>query len=350
MNVRRVTAHETNPPHWRRWLRALGNLLLWTVLLGLNAWAMVALWVDMRVTWLRLPLAAGFAAAVLAVAFCVRRRALAKALCFGASAAVLGWWLCLQPSNDREWRRDVALLPWAETAGDLVTVHHIRNCDYRTETDFDVRHYDRVYDLRKLQSVDFLLVNWGVPLISHTLVSFGFEGGQFLCVSIETRMERGESYSALKGFFRQFELTYVIGDERDLVRLRTNHRQGEEVWLYRVRIAPERGRALLLDYLRRANSLREQPEWYNALTSNCTTNIRLHGQAAAHRRGAFDWRILLNGDVDQFLYERGRFASTLAFAELKKRSHINTAARAADTDPEFSTRIRAGLPGMGSNL
>ena len=156
-------------------------------------------------------------------------------------------------------------------------------------------------------------------------------------------------YSALKGFFRQFELTYVIADERDLVRLRTNYRQGEEVWLYRVRIAPDRRRALLLDYLRRANSLRDKPEWYNALTSNCTTNIRLHGQAAAHRRGPFDWRILLNGNVDQFLYERGRFVSTLEFAELKKRSHINPAARAADTDPDFSTRIRADLPGIGSS-
>ena len=244
----------------------------------------------------------------------------------------------------------LAVLPWAETAGDLVTVHNIRNSEYRAETDFDVRHYDRVYDLRKLESVDFMLVNWGVPLISHTLVSFGFGGGQFLCISIETRMERGESYSALKGFFRQFELTYVIADERDVVRLRTNYRQGEEVWLYRVRIAPERRRALLLDYLRRANSLREKPEWYNAVTSNCTTNIRLHGQAAAHRRGAFDWRILLNGAVDQFLYERGRFASTLEFAELKRRSHINAAARAADTAPDFSTRIRADRPSIGSNL
>jgi hypothetical protein len=258
---------------------------------------------------------------------------------------VLAWWFSLRPSNDRDWQRDVAVLPWAEFFGDRVTLHNIRNCDYRTETDFDVHHYDKTFDLSRLQTVDLYLVSWGSPHIAHTMVSFGFENGDYICISIETRKEKGEGYSAVKGLFRQFELTYVIADERDVVRLRTNYRQGEEAYLYRLRVTPEQARALFAAYLDRANMLRDHPEWYNALTSNCTTNIRL----AAHAAGGsapWDWRILANGHSDQMLYERGRLAAGLPFAELKERCHINARARAADQSPDFSNLIRSGLPGI----
>jgi hypothetical protein len=259
---------------------------------------------------------------------------------------VLAWWFTLQPSNGRDWQPDVAVLPYAEINGNQITLHNIRNCDYRTETDFDVRHYDKTFNLDQLRSADMYFVYWGSPNIAHTMVSFGFESGDYVCISIETRKEKHEEYSAVKGFFRQFELTYVIADERDLVRLRTNYRKGEEAYLYRLQSRPEGLRKVFLDYLRSANSLRERPEWYNALTSNCTSNIRLHAQSASGHSSPFDWRMVINGQGDQLLYERKRLVTSLPFGELKERCNINARARAADNAPDFSRQIRQGVPGI----
>jgi hypothetical protein len=174
-------------------------------------------------------------------------------------------------------------------------------------------------------------------------VSFGFAGGEYVCFSIETRKEKGENYSALRGLFRQFELIYIVADERDLVRLRTNYRQGEEVYLYRLRSSKERIRASFLDYLRRVNSLRMRPEWYNAITQNCTTSIR--AQRAATARAPWDWRMLANGYGNELLYERGVVNTNVGLAELKQRAHINERAKAADKAGDFSIQIRQGVPG-----
>jgi hypothetical protein len=313
-------------------------------LLLLTLWAAAALYFDCRVPWLRAPLTAGYLFAALVVWIFVRRRWLAVGLTAGAFGLVLAWWLTLQPSNDRDWQPDLALLPYAEAGDERVTIHNIRNCDYRTETDFDVRHYDKTFDLSKLRTADLYMVYWGSPHMAHTMMSFGFDGSDYVCISIETRKEKSEGYSAIKGLFRQFELTYVVADERDVVRLRTNYRQGEEAYLYRLNASPERVRKLFLDYFRRVNSLRDQPQWYNAITDNCTTGIRMQQEAAD--RAPWDWRMLINGHGDSLLYERRVIATTLPLAELKERSHINARARAADKAADFSRQIRAGVPGI----
>jgi hypothetical protein len=319
------------------------------VLLVATLWAVAALYFDVRVPWLRLPLAAGYALGVLAVWIFVKRRWRAAGATAGGFALVLAWWFLLQPSNDRDWLPDVAVLPYADVEGNRVTVHNIRNCDYRTETDFDVRHHDKTFDLEKIRTVDLFMVYWGSPHMAHTMVSFGFEGGlpaqagDYVCFSIETRKEKGESYSAIKGMFRQFELIYIVGDERDLVRLRTNYRQGEDVYLFRLNGSPEQVRGFFLDYVHRMNSLKRGPEWYNAVRHNCTTSIRM--QRAAADRAPWDWRMLANGHGDTLLYERGMIATNLPLAELKDRAHVNPRARAADKEADFSRRIRQGVPG-----
>lgn len=255
------------------------------------------------------------------------------------------WWLLIPPSNHRNWQPDVAVLPWAEISGNRITVHNIRNCDYRTETDYTVRHYDRSFDLAKLRSLDLFLVYWGSPSIAHTMMSFGFGDGSHLCFSIETRKEVGEEYSAVKGFFKQFELTYVVADERDLVRLRTNYRRDEDVYLYRFKVPMDFARKVLLDYLREVNSLKERPQWYRAIFTNCTTSILRH-TTPFNPDARFDWRLIANGYLDEMLYERGKLDRTLPFAELKQRSHINQRAKAVDKAGDFSRLIRVGRPGM----
>jgi hypothetical protein len=330
----------------RRAIRLVCFALLGCVLSLCTLWAIAALYFDVRIPWLQIPLAATYAVAIVAVWFFVKgrwRKVGFTAACF---FLVLGWWLTLRPSNNRDWQPDLAMLAYADIDGNKIAVHNIRNCDYRTETDFDVHYYDKTFDLDQLRSVDLYMVYWGSPLIAHTMVSFGFDGGDYLCFSIETRKQKGQSYSAVRGLFRQFELMYIAADERDVVRLRTNYRQGEDVYLFRLKSSTEHLRDFFLQYLHRLNSLKNQPEWYSALTHNCTTSIR--AQRAVTDRIPWDWRILANGRGDELLYERGVIDTNFPLAELKKRVHVNARAKAADQDPDFSRLIRQGVPGIDS--
>jgi len=319
-------------------------ILLAPFLLASILWACAALWFDGAASRPAAgALAAGFALASLGILGRLRplRRALfAYTVLF---LAVLGWWRAIDPSNDRDWQPDVAHPPVATFDGDLVTIANIRNFDYRSERDFDERWETRTFDLTELRGANFFLSYWGSPLIAHTIVSWEFASGPPLAVSIETRKEAGESYSALRGFFRQFELYYVVSDERDVIRLRTNYR-GEEVYLYRLTTPPERARAVLLDYLAEINRLARNPKWYNAATHNCTTTIRHHVQHVAPAN-PWDWRILVNGHIDELGYERGTVDTSLPFDELRRKSEISERAKAADRDADFSARIREGLPG-----
>lgn len=337
-------AEKTTPPG-KRWRlsRLAARLLLGVILAGMIGWSVLALYYSNLPDAVR-PVAAGLfgiaSGAILLIARPRRRGPFIFLLLF---AMLIICWLRIPASNDRDWQPDVAVLPWAEIAGNVVTIHNIRNCDYRTETDFDVHHYSRSFDLDKLYTADLYVVYWGSPMIAHTMLSFGFDDDRYVCVSIETRKEKGEDYSTIKGFFRQYELTYVVGDERDLVRLRTNYR-GEDVYLYRLNAAPDVVRGVFLSYLRAINSLKDRPEWYNALTTNCTTTIRGHTSAYA-RRASLNWKLIINGYLDEMAYGNGALDQSLPFAELKKRSHINERAKPADKDLEFSKRIREGLPG-----
>jgi hypothetical protein len=325
--------------------RIIGWIFTWLLLLLMTGWGVMAIRYSNLPPSLR-PWAAGaFGVISLLLPLLVRprRRGVIAFLCL--FALVVAWWLTIPPSNNRDWQPDVAVLPWATIAGNRVTLHKIRNCDYRSETDYTCHYYDRTFDLAKLKSVDLFLVYWGSPYIAHTMLSFGFEGQGQVCFSIETRKEKGEEYSAIKGFFNQFELTYIVADERDVVRLRSNYRK-EDVYLYQLKVGPELTRNVFLDYLREVNRIHDRAQWYNALTSNCTTNIRGH-HAPYARNAKFNWRIIVNGFLDEMMYERGTVNTSLPFAELKKRSYINPRAQLADKDMDFSRRIREGLPGVG---
>ncbi len=290
-------------------------------------------------------LAAGFglASLVALAALAVRRwrwRAFAAYLVL--FAALVAWWRGIEPSNDRDWQADVAVLPYATVEGDLVTMHNIRNFDYRSETDYTPAYYDKRFDLRKLQGVDLVAVYWMGPAIAHVFLSFSFAGGDQLAVSIETRKEKGEGYSTVKGFFRQYELYYVVADERDVIRLRTNYRRDppEDVYVYRLAGTAEGARRLFMEYVAKINGLKAKPEFYNTLTTNCTTTIWLNARVNAEHV-PFDWRILASGYVPEFLYEQGRLDNRgLRFADLRRQAHVNPRAQAADTAADFSRRIR----------
>jgi Domain of unknown function (DUF4105) len=326
----------------RRAARILATIAL-SMLVAIGvAWAALALWLDgPQLRTLAGALAAGLVLViVLSLAF-IRPLLRGLAVAILPIVIVALWWISISASNSRDWTPDVARTARATFDGSHVTIQNVRNFNYRTENDYDQRWETRTYDLDRIQGVDLFISFWGPTEIAHTIVSWDFGDGQHLAISIETRKEKGESYSALRGFFRQYELYYVVADERDLVGLRTNHR-GEQVYLYRIRATPAQARALLVDYLDEVNSLADHPEWYNALTQNCTTTIRGHTQHIG-AAGSFDWRMLANGHLDELLYERGQIDTSLPFADLKRHSDITDKAKAADDSPDFSARIRQGL-------
>ena len=298
-------------------------------------------------SWVRSALAWGFVALGLVTlgALAVRRARWRAAIGFVvAFALVLVVWVSTTPSNSRDWQPEVAVLPYATIDGDRVTVHNIRNFDYRSETDFTPAYYDRTFDLRRLDRVDLAAVYWMGPAIAHLFVTFGF-GDDHLAISIEVRKDRTKPYATLPGIFRQYELVYVVADERDVIRVRTNYRKSppEEVYLFRVIGPVENTRRVFLDYIHDINEIREHPRFYNTLTTNCTTMILAH---AAVNPGSipYSWKVLLSGYAPEYAYERGRLDQSMPFEELKRRGHINALAQAADQAPDFSRRIRTGLP------
>ena len=259
--------------------------------------------------------------------------------------AILGWWLlAIKPSNERQWQPDLAQLPYATIDGDIVTVHNIRNFDYRSEFDFSPAYYSKTFDLNKLEGVDLFAVYWMGPAIAHTIMSFNFGDKDYLAVSIEARKELNEGYSTIKGFFRQYELTYIVADERDVIRLRTNYRKNplEDVYLYRLKPPKENVRRLFLEYLRKINKLHEKPAFYNTLLDNCTTAIWFHTRVNPGHL-PFSWKILLSGYLPEYIYESNGLTTLLPFEELQRQAHINPVAKAADQAPDFSQRIRAAL-------
>ena len=311
----------------------------------LIAWATLAIYYsNLPWAWLRLGLAVAFAAFAIWALWLSRQRRMRVALAV-LFLGVVAWWIAIPPSHDRPWRPEVAVMPRAVIDGDRVRLTGVRNFDYRTRNDFTVRYEEREVQLSHLAALDFYVSYWSEGPVGHTFLSFTFDdGAPPLGISIETRPEVGESFDPLASLFKQFELIYVVGDERDLVGVRTNHRR-EAVYLYHLNTSADDARRLLLVYLARINELADRPEFYHLLTNSCTINIVRYANAAG-RVGRIDVRHVLNGLADSYLYRSGRIDTTLPFDELRQRSLINDAARAADDASDFSKRIRASLPTM----
>ncbi|HLH98285.1 MAG TPA: DUF4105 domain-containing protein [Xanthobacteraceae bacterium] len=278
-------------------------------------------------------------------AFWLSRRRRMPVAAYALVLGVVAWWLTITPSQNRNWRPEVAVMPRAFIEGDHVRLTGVRNFDYRSPDDFTVHYEERKINLSHVTGLDFYVSYfWSQAPVAHTFVSFDFDNASPLSISIETRPEVGRGFEPIASMFKQFELIYVVGEERDLVGVRANYR-GEAVYLYHLNTSPDDARRLLRIYLARINELADRPEFYNLLTNSCTINIVRYANAAG-RKGRFDIRHLFNGLIDSYLYYSGWVDTTLSFDELRRRSLIDKAAQAADgaPEPDFSRLIRASLP------
>lgn len=321
-------------------LAPFGNALLSLLALGALGWSVLALHFTAPGTapirnaiaalGLATPLAAGLASQSFTVGL------LATALVFSLA---LARFLSLKPPQHADWQPNVASLASASLAGNLLTVHNVRNFEYRSKADYTPCWETRVYDLSELVGLDMFFSHWSSPAIAHTIVSWAFSDGQHLAISIETRNRVGQRYSTLAGFFRRFPIYYVVADERDVIRLRTNYRR-EQVWLYRLTTPEGVPRSLLLEYVDRINRLADKPAWYNALTDNCTTTIRTHVHHLSPGRYPWSWRLILNGYLPRLLYQQARLDRSLPFDTLREASSINARAEAANYR-DFCRAIRS---------
>jgi Domain of unknown function (DUF4105) len=325
----------------------LGLLAASLLLLALSAWTAAALWFQapggpsarkgLIGLWLLFSLVAGIAV------WCGHGRASLLAFALGFAAVQL-WWHTLKPSNERPWQDDVAQVSHAEVQGDTVTLYNVRNFQWRSHTDYTQRWETRHYDLTQLRSVDMITSYWRSRAIAHLLFSFGFAAGEHVVFSVEIRRERGEAYNELGGFFKQFELSVIAADERDIVAVRTNVR-AEDDYLYRLRLPPEDIRALFLAYIEQTNQLVRTPRFYNTITVNCTTLVyRMLRQIV----GALplSYRVLLSGYLPEYVYSLGGLDGRYTLAELRALGRITERAKSDGGSERFSAAIRAGIPGL----
>lgn len=318
-----------------------------TVLILLSSlWALLALWHQLPLPDAgKLLVLSLWSSATLSLLVMLWRRhpGLSPGLYLALFSALLLWWHSLTPSHQRHWAADVAELTHGHREGDRVTLYNVRNFAWRSDTDFTARWETRHYDLQQLTSADLLTSYWAGPAIAHTLISFGFADGQFVTFSVEIRKEAHEAFSEIGGFFKTFELSVVATDERDAIRVRTNVR-GEDVYLYRLNLAPAARRALLLAYIDRANDLRQTPAFYHTVTANCTTLV-FDMMRQIVQRLPVDYRLLLSGYLPAYAFDAGGLMPGYSLAQLQQRGRITERARAAANAADFSTRIRRGVPG-----
>lgn len=320
-------------------------LVIALAVLLVAGWGACALWFQAPV---RILLIAGWLIAALAAVIGLARGACVPLVVFVAAGVVMQawWWLGIKPSNHRDWMPEVAEQTYGDITGDLATIHNIRNFTWRSKTDYDARWETRTYDLDKLQSVDMALSYWGHPAIAHTMVTFGFSDGQYVVFSVEIRRKRGDQFSEIGGFFRQYELAVLASTETDSLRVRTNVR-GEDSYLYRIHMPEGRAaaRSLFISYLNTANRLRERPRFYNTLTANCTTIIYQLAKKIVPGL-PLDYRLVLSGYLPEYLYTLDALQGADSVAAYRQAGRYTQRARASTDPARFSQDIRVGVPGI----
>jgi hypothetical protein len=284
----------------------------------------------------------GYAALMVIGLLASRKYSRALVIAFLSFLGIAVWFSSIQPPANGVYPANL-VMPGVEFQGDRVTIHNVRNCDYRTRDDYDVHYETRTYSLKDLKTLDVMVNYWGMDWIAHTFLSFGFSDGRYLSVSVEIRPEVGESYGEVKGIFKQYELIYIWADERDLVRTRTNYRN-ENVYLYRTSFTPDQVRKFFVNMLERTERIRQKPEFYNTITQSCTNTLGDHLIDSKIMSLPFWKRRLLTGKIDRRLYDQGLLETFgRPFPELRAISKIDERAKAADQDIQFSEKIRTHL-------
>jgi len=322
-------------------MQIIGQVLLIVLILLVWGWGSLAIFVaGPESAWLKYILLATFVLS-LPIIFYLDITSWQKTFAIMVIITLLMiWWVPLKATNDKEWAPEVARIPYGEIENDILVLHNVRNFKYKSRDEF-VEHWEtRRYNLKELESLDIFLSYWKSPHIAHVVMSWGFANGEHLAISIETRKDKSQKYSELRGFFKQYTLAYVAADELDLIRLRTNYRK-ERVYGYRINVPDQYKRYLLESYLRHMNKLIDKPEFYHALLQNCTTGISRHYKTFMPESSWIDWRLIANGHMDKLLYDLGLIKTDLPLEQLRKQSRVDLRMQKLGEE-DFSDNLREG--------
>lgn len=263
-------------------------------------------------------------------------------------ACGLLWYFSLEARQDRDWNPEVAKQLHYEKQGDMVTLHNVRNFNWRSNEDYDIHWESRTVDLNKITGLNVIASYWMGPKIAHTLVSFDFADQEPLVFSIEIRKEKNEEFSAFGGFFRKYELSLIASDEKDLIYTRSNIRN-EQVYLFPVKMPVAERKALFIEYLNKADELHDEAKWYNTLTSNCTTLVFDMVQAINTRQLPKDYRLFASGYLPNYLDDLKAINQNYSLKEWYRLAHINPrteqyAQQKDQSSKYFSKIIRLDIP------
>lgn len=315
------------------------------IVAALTAWCSLALWYRLPLPDAGRAIAAGIflVFGLVTVAALASRLRMKAILSFAVVVALVPfWWSSIKPEANAAWAPDVARQVTGRIDGNSLTLTDVRDFGWRSNSDFTERWTTRTYDVSKVKTVDLFMSYWAGPKIAHVIFSFGFEGGEQLAWSIEVRHKVGGAFSPLADLFKNDPLVILAADERDVVGVRSNVR-GEDVQIYRLRASPEQARNLLLEYVAEANALAESPQFYNSITTNCTTTVAKLMRVAGDKV-PFDWRLIVNGYLPDYAYDREAIDTSMPLARLRQISKIDERARADGLSPSFSKAIRLGVP------
>lgn len=337
---------------------ALGKSIL-TTLFGVfivctSVWVCLALWIQQPFGWLfsKALIACWVIFAFSILGIYISQHFISRRVDFliyiAAFVVALFWYFSIQPLQNRDWNPEVSRLLSYQRTGSQVTLYNVRNFAWQPNGHYTERWETRHYNLNQIKGVNIITSYWMGPQIAHTLVSFDFENQDPLVFSIEIRKEKQESFSAIGGFFRQFELSLIAADEKDIIYTRSNVRK-EQVYMFPIEMPKAQAQALFLEYLKTADELRQQPEWYNTLTSNCTTLVFDMVQAINPNKLPKDYRLLASGYLPNYLYDLNVLSHQYTMEQWYRMAYINPRAAQFDlgqnkTSAHFSHIIRESLP------
>jgi Domain of unknown function (DUF4105) len=326
----------------------LSFMALIIVTLMLYCWSIPSLYYILPWEWVKVTSAVTFALGCPVALIFIKPRRRTFLIIAGLTFAITIWQQSIPPSNDRDWMESVGRLPAISVVGNEVQIDNIRDFDYRSETDFTPRYYNRKFKLNEIRTLDYILSYWdGNKAIAHSMFSFGFQNGDYLTVSVETRLSKSDKQSFLNGLFNQYELIYILADERDVLRLRTNFRK-EQVYVYRVKAEHVLLQKIFAEIIQRAAELEHRPRFYNTLKHNCLTTLQADLRRAQGKKYHLDYRFILNGYSDELLFDTDVLINEgFPFKQLKQHRHINQyVENDPNADQDFSKKIRPPNSGM----
>lgn len=315
----------------------MGAFLFWVAMPLGSLWAATALWVQFPQTrWLVMP---AFLALVMLIIWLRLTSSWGWLPLACAALLIGGWYASLMPRQDRNWAPDVQRIVKGRVEGDILTVDNIRDFRWETATLAHQQNWQsRQIDLRKLEGADMITSVWDNPLIAHLLVSFRFKDEAPLTLSVEIRREAGEEFSALGGFFRQFEQSLIAATEEDILAWRAGPR-GEEVRLYPLSLRPKQLRPVLEGFIALGNDLNQDAQWYNTVTANCTTVVWNLSKAIGPKL-PLDISLLASGKLPEYLESFGALAGTGDVETKRARALISLDGTEGLTGQDFSQAIR----------